>query len=415
MLRDRPFRYHFYDTEGAVTVPDWDDKVVESKTVYSLKKDLAELRELGASKGIVDAGVTSVGKSFEKRDLLAIKIGKGSDHKILFTGCHHAREWVSVEVPYLVAEYLIHNYTDSPKTPQEKRLHHLLQNREIWFVPMVNPDGHVVTEQHSRWWRANVQGYVFPANSRLRAPQFNPEAPRSPPAQFREFVIEGGPENTYVGVDINRNYPTIHWGQETYSRAPHNNENRRTSFDPRDGGHGSIWCGPRAGSEPETQAMVELLRAQRFRAGCTFHNWAQELLYPDFAEDDRFTRFVGTGMFRLILQGGAAWTYKKGSALYPVTGDMMDYTWQVTQRPSYLPELRPADDTQKHVFGFLPESEIEPSMREWVPAALALINCAGFDHPSAPLRTADKGPKTNEKRRLHVVRNCWEVFSGWQI
>src|SRR5688572_15637302 len=122
----RPFRYHVYHRPAFDPLPAWSSASItvpgpavastESKTVYSLKKDMDQLRADGAAKGIVDAGLTSVGTTAGGRKLWALKVGTGSSHKVLFTGCHHAREWISVEVPYLVAEYLIQNYKAAPTT-----------------------------------------------------------------------------------------------------------------------------------------------------------------------------------------------------------------------------------------------------------------------------------------------------------
>src|SRR5579862_2302770 len=146
----RPFYFHVYDRSEfdvmgpfesvSVSVPGPKKGSVESRDMYSLKRDMDQLRADGAAKGIVDASVVSIGQSDQGRYLWALKVGKNPAHKVLFTGCHHAREWISVEIPYLVAEYLIQKYTDTPSTPQEKRIKHLLLNREILFVPLANPD-----------------------------------------------------------------------------------------------------------------------------------------------------------------------------------------------------------------------------------------------------------------------------------
>ena len=53
---------------------------------------------------------------------------------ILITGSHHAREHLSTDVPIRVAERFI-------KNNQEARIKALLETRDIYFLPMVNPDG----------------------------------------------------------------------------------------------------------------------------------------------------------------------------------------------------------------------------------------------------------------------------------
>lgn len=106
----RPFHYHVWHRAAFNALPTWASTTIsvprmsaagtETRTVHSLRKDMDELRSRGAAKGIVDAGVVSVGTSHSGKQLWALKVGLGSSHKVLFTGCHHAQEWISVEIPY---------------------------------------------------------------------------------------------------------------------------------------------------------------------------------------------------------------------------------------------------------------------------------------------------------------------------
>jgi len=405
----RPFHYHIWHrpvfdplpagASSVISVPRLSGAGSESRTVYSLKKDMNELRAEGKAKGIVDDSVIHVGKSSVSpgRELWALKVGNGSAHKILFTGCHHAREWISVEIPYLVAEYLIRNYRDPPTTDKERRIKHLLMNREIWFVPMVNPDGHEHTITMNRNWRANRHAYPLPMGS------------------FTALRLGGGPGRpisypaaTYVGVDINRNYATATWGQETFHGGF-----ATTSRDPQDGGADSIWCGPGGSSEAEAKTIDDLFNQKRFRASITYHNFSQLLLYPDAAAGDRFVQDVGNGMSQLIAESGNPYTYQSGSALYATTGDLMEFSYEKSPgRPTFTPELRPKDPPPVgHEFSGLPESEIEPCFKENLSAALALINCAGFN--SVGGGSSCQFALAIPPWRCQVVLNCWEVFKGW--
>ncbi|HUS93306.1 MAG TPA: M14 family zinc carboxypeptidase [Phycisphaerae bacterium] len=406
----RAYLYHVYhrpalDAAAAwahttITVPRVSGIGTETKQVYSLRKDMDQLRADGAAKGIVDASVTSIGKSAENRDLWALKVGKGTGHKVLFTGCHHAREWISVEIPYLVAEYLIQKYTDTPSTDQEKRIKHLLLNRQIWFIPMANPDGHEWTTTTRRNWRTNRKAHAVPAGTISRSP------------------ANGGPVSwpagTYVGVDLNRNYATSSWGAETFDGGwP------TTSRDPRDCGanaFGGIWCGLSGSGEPESALIDALIQAQSFRSSITYHSYSQLLLYPDAAAGDDYVQWVGKGMDTLIAEKGNPYTYQSGSTLYATTGDLMDFSYEkVPTRPTYTPELRPPDPPPAGwAFSGLPESEIESCFKENLPAALALINCAGHNAKAGK----NTGGFTSGKPKAgatQVVRNCWEVFKGWTV
>jgi carboxypeptidase T len=366
----------------------------EIKTFQSLKNDLAQLRSDGAAKGIVDPTVTDVGLSTEGRELWALKLGKGSAQKVLFTGCHHAREWISLEVPYLVAKFLIDNYTSTPSTDKEKRIKHLVDNREIWFVPLVNPDGHEFSVTNDRYWRSNRNPITFAADTVLVAPQFG--------GGTRTILIKAG---TYTGVDINRNYPTATWGQETNDHGA-----IRTSRDPADSATG-VWAGPSPGSEVETQLIVGLIAQQQFRSSITYHSFSQLLLFPGASAKDAYVQFVGKGMSHLIDANGNPYSYEVGDKLYPTTGDLMEFTFQaVPGRPTFTPEVRPGPGaTPDQFYSGLSESEIEPTFAENLGAALALINCAGFDAPADSL-TLTWTPATSVAQ---VVRNCWRVFEGF--
>ncbi len=403
----RPYHYHVYDrpsfnalaawASAPIAVPGAAAGTTETKTMYSLKKDMDQLRADGAAKGIVDAGVTSVGTSSGGRSLWALKVGNGASHKVLFTGCHHAREWISVEIPYLVAEYLIQKYTNTPSTPQEKRIKHLLLNRQIWFVPLVNPDGHDFNMRVNRNWRANRQSHVVTG------------------ATISRSAANGGdvtfPSGTYMGVDINRNYNTSNWGTETFLGGF-----AKTSRDPRDGGANSIWCGVAGSGEAESAAIDALIQAQKFRSSITYHSFSELLLFPDASAADSYVQWVGGGMNGLIAASGHSYTYQSGSALYPTTGDLMEFSYEkVPGRPTFTPEVRPDSSANAWPtgpgFSGLPESEIEPTFREHLGAALALINCAGFNAVAASqnLTLATGSPPTKGQ----MVRNCWEVFQGW--
>ena len=151
------------------------------------------------------ASVQEIGETLEKRKIYALKISdnvSSDEHEpaVLFAGCHHAREWISVEVPFLFGEYLLENYDLS----QEVR--DLVDASEIWIVPIANPDGLEYSINVYRYWRKNRR-----ANA----------------------------DGTY-GVDINRNYGYA-WGFDEIGSS---------------GQPGSdVYRGTAPFSEPETAAI----------------------------------------------------------------------------------------------------------------------------------------------------------------
>jgi carboxypeptidase T len=414
----RPFLYHVWDLPGfddvgpfesiRVDVPTiLDPAIKEGKRFYSLRRDFEALRLEGVTKGIVDDTVTEVGTSSQGREIWALKVGKGNRHKVLFTGCHHAREWISIAVPYYVAEYLIKNYTDTPTNAQERRIKKLVDTRVIWFIPMVNPDGHMFTIQNDRRWRPNRRSQHIAA--------FNITRNWTADGRLTPSLITGGhteiigvPEGDYIGVDINRNYAATRWGIETAK-----DNGVKTSRDPRNSLANSIWCGPSAGSEPETEAISTLIQSQGFRSSITYHNFSQLILFPDASSTDDFVQDVGKGMAELVNETASPpYTYESGSTLYETTGDAMEFSFEQSPgRPTFTPELRPPESAPPaHYFSGLPEDQIEPCFKENLGAALALINCAGANKA---VKNRSSIVFTGNFVDIAVRMNCWEVFKGW--
>jgi len=101
--------------------------------------------------------VTSIGKSYEGRDIWAFRVGepnaeeKGPRKTILITGGLHGREWISTStVNYLLWSMVTSFGTDQMVTK-------LLQRFDIVFVPVLNPDGYEYTWQEDRLWRKSRQ------------------------------------------------------------------------------------------------------------------------------------------------------------------------------------------------------------------------------------------------------------------
>jgi hypothetical protein len=107
------------------------------------------------------AKVFSLGTSYESRDIPGIKISDNvgteeSEPEIFICALHHAREAATVEVAMYVINQLTDNYgSDSTVTD-------LVNSREIYIVPIINPDGKVYDDSggsygSGRSWRKNRQ------------------------------------------------------------------------------------------------------------------------------------------------------------------------------------------------------------------------------------------------------------------
>lgn len=273
------------------------------------------------------ANLTSLGKSVEKRELWAIKISDNVNQNeeepiVVFLGAHHAREWISVDVPFLIAKHLVEKYSS------DTLITRLVDNAEIWIVPMVNPDGHQYSIATDRLWRKN-----------------------------RRYNGDG----TY-GVDLNRNY-SYQWGGpgssgDTFSE---------------------IYRGPYPFSEPETQAVRDFLQQQFPKALISYHNYGQLILYPwgfthEPAPDKALLDSLAVIMAHKIRSvHGKNYVPDQASTLYLSSGDTADWLYALLSIPAYTVELRP----ESYNPGFLlPEGQIQSTFEENLPAALFLIHWA---------------------------------------
>ncbi len=295
---------------------------------HSYKELEADLQALERSfPGL--AKVYTLGTSLEGRNIYALKISDyvsldEDEPEVLFLGCHHAREWISVEVPYLLAKYLLEN---SAADPAVRRL---VNESEIWIVPLVNPDGLEYTIHYYRYWRKN-----------------------------RRLNSDG----TY-GIDINRNYGYA-WGIDNSGSSPLPGS--------------EIYRGPAPFSEPETRAIRDLFLQKSFRAMISYHSYSQVILYPwgyttAPTDKDRVLDEIAAGMAALMQPAnGRFYEYGQAAAsLYLTNGDTTDWTFGIAGIPSYTIELPPVDQLGGGFFNA--EQDILPIFRENLPAALYLID-----------------------------------------
>ncbi|MDD7942431.1 M14 family metallopeptidase [Actinomycetospora lutea] len=296
-------------------------------SAQSLEDDLRRLSEEHPEV----AELREIGRSVEGRPIWALRVGTRRDGQpderptFLVLGCHHAREWLAVEVPYLLASHLVTAAADEPVASW-------LEQGEVWVAPMVNPDGHEYTRTHDRLWRKN------------RRPN---------------------PDGT-VGVDPNRNYGYM-WGTLDVATSSHV---------PAD----STYVGPRAFSEPEVRAVRDLVAREQVSGVLTYHSYSQLILYPwgytpdpvpDGTDRQQMT-VIAQEMQRLIHHvHGRTYTAQQSSDLYPTAGDTADWTYGEYDAPSLTIELRPASQADG---GFiLPPSQIQPAWEENRDAALHFI------------------------------------------
>ncbi len=273
------------------------------------------------------ARVDSIGRTYYNRAIWAIKISDNpgandpSEADILFIGLHHAREVITPDVLLYLMHHLLDNYGTDP------HITHLVDDREIWIVPVLNPDGHVHVEQGAFDWRKN-----------MRPPPFG----------------------TCVGVDLNRNYGYM-WGADDQGSSPNPCNQTYRGIGPF--------------SEHETKAIRDLVldEAHNFTTAISYHSYGNLILFPwgytrELTPDhDTYVVFADS----MAAYNGYAAGPGYGT-IYPTNGDMDD--WMYADKALYPhqdPRIPPTPKDRVFAFtfevggGFYPgESMIGQLIRE---------------------------------------------------
>ena len=272
------------------------------------------------------ATVFTVGTTHEGRNIQGIRItapGDASNRKqILWNGCQHAREWVAVMVPMYIANEIIIGWENNSE------IQTLLEKTEIIIVPIVNPDGYEFTYAAGgdRFWRKNRRN--------------NP--------------------SSCEGVDLNRN-----WGHDWNGG---DSTSTNTCSD--------VYVGPNVFSEPETQAMRDLVnKLPNLVAHIDFHSYSQLVLGPWASSNNtppqaNIVNTLGANISDAIasIHGETYLFGTGGDLLYLADGVFPDWT-TTTGAISYTIELRPTGSP-----GFdLPPSEIIPTCEESFAGAMAML------------------------------------------
>ena len=231
----------------------FDDYHEYYEVVSQLQKfanDYPDIVEIYTLTDIIPAGET-----WQGNEIIGIKISDNvanepdyyddPDEETFFVvGNHHAREWMTVVTTLYFVYYLTHFYGMEPtdndgdglinedmidgvdndgdgeqggrvddqgralfdgidndgdgiidegidEDPSEARVTHLVNNRETWIIPILNPDGYIYDrEDPDRFWRKNL----------------------------RDNTDDDRYQEGCDGVDLNRNYP-FEWGHNTQPTA----------------------------------------------------------------------------------------------------------------------------------------------------------------------------------------------------
>ncbi|GAA5079516.1 hypothetical protein HNP84_000856 [Thermocatellispora tengchongensis] len=312
----------------------------------------------------------SYGTSYEGRDLMGVKISDNvasdeNEPEVLFTHSQHAREHLTVEM----AVYLLNELTDRYGT--DSRITDLVNGREIWILPNLNPDGseYDIATGSYRSWRKNRQ-----PNSGSSA----------------------------VGTDLNRN-----WG---YNFGCCGGSSGSPSSD--------TYRGPSAESAPEVRAAADFVRSrvvggvQQIKAHIDWHTYGELILWPygyttantapGLTQDDRDAH-AALGQSMASTNG---YTPQQSSDLYITDGSINDWMWGVHKIFSFTFEMYPVGASP----GFYPPDEqIVPQTTRNREAVLRLL-----ENADCMYRIIGKEAQyCNATPPVVVYSDTFETATGW--
>lgn len=306
--------------------------------------------------------VDEIGKSFEGRSIFAVHLNapkpseknrdcedeaeereaapgpqctKKNPNKIWIQCLIHAREWISGSTCQYIAQELVAGYSVG-----DANIKNMLDNNEVIMIPVVNPDGYAHTWSKDRLWRKNRHPFRFG-----------------------------------TGVDLNRNFAEEHWCKVGASNVP----------------FADTYCGPAAGSEPETKAIMAYYQkyAGRVAAAIDVHSFSQLILRPSgYSEEPSVNEDVLLTASELMADAiesthGKSYASLRSSQLYPTTGSATDYFYSLPNQPfrpySIALELRPGPKNALQGF-LLDPAEIKPCVEEIMAGFMAFTRYA-IDNP----------------------------------
>jgi hypothetical protein len=307
----------------------------------TLSEALAYMDSLHTLYPSITTARDSIGYSYEGRSIWMMKISDNPNQdedepEFFVNSLIHAREPMGMECCLRFMNYLVSNYaTDSSVA-------NLVNNREFYFVPIINPDGYEYNRQTAPggggMWRKNRHG---------------------------------------LGVDLNRNWG-YNWGYDDIGSSP----------DPTN----DTYRGSAAFSEPETQALRNFIDSRHFKIIMNFHSYANDFLYS-WGYADIYT--PDEALFRIMADSATAGNgYTSGTAweaLYNTNGDCNDWQYgEQTEKPKIFGIVM---EVGSNFDGFWPAPSRIPTLwGQVLPSLLYLSKIADNPYieaaPTAPVMNA---------------------------
>lgn len=243
------------------------------------------------------------GRTYEDRTIWVLKISdnpeidENDETEVLYVGAHHGDEAIGNEMALFIIKTLTAGYGSDP------RITWLVDNHEIWVVPMPNPDGLEYTLNVEAWRKNRSPNYISEVTP-------NPLNPKIYPTSY--------------GTDLNRNYD-MEWGDPGGSSVLLQRS--------------STYAGSEPFSELETQTVRDLVLAHEFSVYMDYHSGTEMILYPWGYTSDPTPDNV---LFERVAEKLSALTgyeARQGYDLYQTNGDAVDWVYSASRALSFTVEL----------------------------------------------------------------------------
>ncbi|MBK9291565.1 MAG: immune inhibitor A [Bacteroidetes bacterium] len=232
--------------------------------------------------------------------------------KVLYTSLIHAREGIGVQQMIYFMLWLLENYQTNPMATL------IVDNFQLYFVPVVNPDGYLFNEANSP-----QGGGMWRKNRRNNGGSF--------------------------GVDINRNFG-YKWGLDNSGSSPTPSS--------------ETYRGTGPFSEPETTNLKIFCETHDFKIALNYHSYSNLLLWPWGYTSDLTPDQNTFAAFAALMTRDNNYTMgPANTTIYATNGSSDDYMYGDTVGKNaifaYTPEVGSASD------GFWPAiSRIIPLCQE---------------------------------------------------
>jgi len=298
----------------------FDEVETELDSMYLMYPDLITQKQ--------SLGVTENGNEIWMVKISVNPTVDEDEPEVLYTALHHAREPESIMALLYFMDHILEQYGS------DAEITYLLDNRELYFIPVVNPDGYLYNEQTDPngggMWRKNRRN---------------------------------NGDGSY-GVDLNRNYG-YEWGYDDSGSSPTPSS--------------ETYRGPSAFSEPETQIIRDFCNQRHFILAFNYHTYSNLLIIPwgyigDFlTPDSTIYNEYGVDMTQYN-----HYTYGTGNNTvgYLVNGDSDDWMYGEQSTKNKIFAFTPEIGTDADGF-WPPEERIIPLAEENIYPDLVLARAAG--------------------------------------